>query len=258
MAQKVRIKRQNVAAFLLNGILHLPSNFKSWNTVHHIPSALKLLSSHCNSRELPRASSLIQLSKNSSDHLKNCWFFPPWTSVLRQKISRLSNYCSINLTAADCPPPTCVSVLQKVISECEAENSFHNKDAISIIICADLCWHIKVSNSINWEALSLALWISHFPKFIRIPAAQLISQSNTCSEIVCVGYMLVKIVVWAFPFLSALPTTDVLEIPQGKTSLLELCVVCIPLHTTESKLPLSSCFTSCCSLQSNSTVITLR
>lgn len=186
MAQKVRIKRQNVAAFLLNGILHLPSNFKSWNTVHHIPSALKLLSSHCNSRELPRASSLIQLSKNSSDHLKNCWFFPPWTSVLRQKISRLSNYCSINLTAADCPPPTCVSVLQKVISECEAENSFHNKDAISIIICADLCWHIKVSNSINWEALSLALWISHFPKFISIPAAQLISQSNTCSEIVCV------------------------------------------------------------------------
>lgn len=29
MAQKVHIKSQNVAAFLLNGILQLPSNFKS-------------------------------------------------------------------------------------------------------------------------------------------------------------------------------------------------------------------------------------
>lgn len=70
--------------------------------------------------------------------------------------------------------------------------------------------------------------------------------------------MLVKIVVWALLFLSAFPTINVSDIPQGKTSLLEPCVVYMPLHMAQSELPLSSCFTLSCSLQSFSMVKTLR
>lgn len=49
---------RKAAAFLLNGVLLLLSNFKGLNMMHHIVS--KLLSSHCNSSGTRRLSLLLQ------------------------------------------------------------------------------------------------------------------------------------------------------------------------------------------------------
>lgn len=86
------IRRQKAAAFLLNGVLLLLSNFKGLNMMHHIVS--KLLSSHCNSSGTHRLSPLLQHGEVEifQPILKTVGFLP--VNFCPQMPRRLSNHCS--------------------------------------------------------------------------------------------------------------------------------------------------------------------